>query len=69
MLSQTLKELESSGIIHREQFNEVPPHVEYTLTPRGKSIIESLMQIGAWATNDMHQVCIEPACDKCASTC
>ena len=32
MLSSTLKDLEKFGIIHREQFNEIPPHVEYSLT-------------------------------------
>lgn len=40
MLAQSLKELEASGIVHREQYNEIPPRVEYTLTDKGKSIIE-----------------------------
>ena len=34
-LSQTLKELESEGLIHREMFPEIPPKVEYTLTEAG----------------------------------
>lgn len=34
MLSSTLKELDELGIIHREQFNEIPPHVEYSLTEK-----------------------------------
>ncbi len=38
MLSQSLKELEASGIVHREQYNEVPPRVEYTLTDKGKAL-------------------------------
>ena len=33
MLTATLKDLEAKGIVHREQFNEIPPHVEYSETP------------------------------------
>ena len=46
MLSQSLKELEVFGIVHREQYNEVPPRVEYTLTDKGKSIIPPLVEVG-----------------------
>ncbi|WP_394926675.1 winged helix-turn-helix transcriptional regulator [uncultured Robinsoniella sp.] len=35
MLTSTLKELEAKGIVHREQFNEIPPRVEYSLTEKG----------------------------------
>ncbi|WP_199615309.1 winged helix-turn-helix transcriptional regulator [Paenibacillus alkalitolerans] len=38
-LSQQLKELEGDGIIHREQYNVMPPKVEYTLTDKGKSLV------------------------------
>ena len=34
MLSHSLKELEAAGVVHREQYNEVPPRVEYTLTEK-----------------------------------
>ena len=54
MLAQSLKELESSGIIHREQYNEVPPRVEYTLTEKGKSVIPALAQLAGWAAEDMY---------------
>lgn len=38
MLTKRLKELADSGIIHREQFNEIPPRVEYSLTELGKKL-------------------------------
>ena len=49
MLSQSLKELETEKMLHREQYNEVPPRVEYTLTEKGKSILPALEQLGTWA--------------------
>lgn len=39
MLTNTLRDLEELGIIHREQFNEIPPHVEYSLTEKGKALL------------------------------
>lgn len=39
MLTSTLRELESYGLITRVQFNEIPPHVEYSLTEKGKDLM------------------------------
>ena len=47
-LSMHLKELERDGLIHREMFPEVPPHVEYTLTERGHSLMQVLDQLCTW---------------------
>ena len=47
-LSQTLKELERDGLIHREMYPEIPPKVEYTLTARGQSLVRVLAQICTW---------------------
>ena len=47
-LSQTLKELESDGLIHREMFPEIPPKVEYTLTDRGHSLVKVLDRLCTW---------------------
>ena len=41
-LSATLKELESDGLVHREECPQIPPKVEYSLTERGKSLIPIL---------------------------
>lgn len=39
MLTKTLKELEANGIIDKKTFARVPPHTEYSLTPRGKKLV------------------------------
>ena len=47
-LSQYLKELERDRLIHREVYPQIPPKVEYTLTPRGKSLMEVLDRLCDW---------------------
>lgn len=49
MLTSTLKELEEIGLVHREQFNEIPPHVEYSATEKAKKlkpIFEAMWKYG-----------------------
>ena len=48
MLTQILKEFDASGIVKRVQFNEVPPHVEYALTSRGRALMDALHMIADW---------------------
>lgn len=48
MLTQSLKELESDGIINRKQFMEVPPRVEYSLTDNGENLIPALKALADW---------------------
>lgn len=55
MLTQSLKEMEASGMVGRKQFNEVPPHVEYTLTEKGKSLLKPLESLAEWGIENMHQ--------------
>lgn len=48
MLIQHLRELERDEVVHREVWHVVPPKVEYSLTPLGRSLIEALGPLGAW---------------------
>jgi DNA-binding HxlR family transcriptional regulator len=48
MLTQSLKELELYGIIRREQFPEVPPRVEYSLTEHGEELMAALKALAGW---------------------
>lgn len=47
-LSVTLKELEADGLVHREEYPQIPPKVEYSLTQRGKSLIPILDAMCEW---------------------
>lgn len=49
MLASTLKSLENLGLVERIQFNEIPPHVEYSLTEKGKGFIPIFNTIGEWS--------------------
>lgn len=47
-LSLALKELERDGLIHREEYPQIPPKVEYSLTERGASLIPILDSLCEW---------------------
>lgn len=49
-LSETLKDLMHVGLINREAFSEIPPRVEYYLTPDGLTLWESIQPLMQWAT-------------------
>ena len=48
ILSEQLKDLERNNLIHREQYNEVPPKVEYSLTEEGMTLIPILELMSKW---------------------
>jgi DNA-binding HxlR family transcriptional regulator len=50
MLTQTLRELERHGIVQRMDFGEVPPRVEYRLSPLGQSLAKLVVEIEQWVT-------------------
>ena len=49
MLIQSLKELESYGLINRKVYEVIPPHVSYSLTDIGKKVVEPLFMLYEWA--------------------
>ena len=49
MLTVTLRSLEADGLISRRIYPEVPPRVEYSLTPLGKSLLPALTMLVDWA--------------------
>lgn len=48
MLTKTLKDLEKDGLIVREQFNEIPPHVEYSFSEMGRDLMSVFYSIMVW---------------------
>ncbi|MDH6522693.1 DNA-binding HxlR family transcriptional regulator [Streptomyces sp. SAI-135] len=49
MLTQTLRRLEAHGLIRRHVYVEVPPRVEYELTPLGATLIDPIHMLTEWA--------------------
>ena len=48
VLAAQLRDMEKSGLVHREVYAEVPPRVEYSLTPLGRSLKPILDSMWAW---------------------
>jgi DNA-binding HxlR family transcriptional regulator len=48
VLSDILKDIEAVGIIRRKSFDEIPPHVEYSLTDSGKSFRKAMIPLMDW---------------------
>lgn len=59
MLSRTLRRLEEDGFVARTVFAEVPPRVEYQLTPLGRSFLDPMRGLIRWA--DTHRPEVEAA--------
>lgn len=47
-LATRLKELEKGGILERKAYGEIPPRVEYRLTPKGQELVESVVNLLQW---------------------
>lgn len=56
MLTQTLRGLERDGLVTRTIYPSVPPKVEYTLTPLGRTLITLLDAISAWSETNIEMV-------------
>ncbi len=55
VLSRELKQLQERGLISRKQFDVVPPHVEYSLTERGRDLVPVLAAIVSWGLTGAHE--------------
>ena len=56
MLTQTLRTLETDGIVRRVAFPVVPPHVEYSLTALGESLSPLLTEVCRWAEDNLTDI-------------
>jgi DNA-binding HxlR family transcriptional regulator len=56
VLTQTLRTLERDGLVERTMYPEVPPRVEYALTPLGQTLREPLAAIREWAETHVHEI-------------
>ena len=53
MLTQHLRELEADGIVFRDVKEKVPPHVEYSFTEKGRTLLPILSAMADWGYADM----------------
>ncbi len=53
VLTQTLRALERDGLLKRTVFAQVPPRVDYELTPLGATLLEPLAALRAWAESNV----------------
>jgi DNA-binding HxlR family transcriptional regulator len=56
VLTDTLRDLERDGILLRTMYNEMPPRVEYELTPLGQTLRRPLTALGQWAEENIEDV-------------
>ena len=62
MLTQQLRELESSKLIHREVYPIIPPKVEYSLTDLGRSLMPILAAMRDWGADYLKSKNLESSC-------
>ncbi|MFI5778227.1 winged helix-turn-helix transcriptional regulator [Nocardia sp. NPDC051570] len=48
VLTENLRRMEASGVVRREVYPEVPPRVEYSLTPIGEELGRALRPLEQW---------------------
>jgi DNA-binding HxlR family transcriptional regulator len=56
MLTLTLQQLAQDGIVSRTAYAEVPPRVEYELTPLGRSLLGVVLDLAAWAVDNHKEI-------------
>ena len=56
MLSRTLRRLEEDGFVERTVYAEVPPRVEYALTPRGRDLMTRVIPLMEWVADNADDI-------------
>ena len=56
VLIQQLRDLQAAGVITRHDYREVPPRVDYTVTPFGRTLVQALMPLCHWGTQNRSEV-------------
>jgi len=56
VLIQHLKELEADHVLARTDYKEVPPRVDYALTPLGRSLADAIVPLCTWGTEHMAEM-------------
>ena len=53
VLTAQLRDMEKSGLVNRKVYPEVPPHVEYSLTDKGKALLPVFCELAKWGENNL----------------
>ena len=64
MLSVTLRTLEEDGFVTRKMYTEIPPRVEYSLTPRAHSLLPHITNLIVWAKENMASIIADRRASK-----
>lgn len=56
VLIQQLREMEATGLLHREVYHQVPPKVEYSLTEFGHSLNAAMAPLGEWGEKHIEDI-------------
>ena len=56
VLIQTLKDLQADNVLARTDYKEVPPRVDYALTPLGRSLADAIIPLCTWGTENMEEM-------------
>jgi DNA-binding HxlR family transcriptional regulator len=56
MLAQTLRTLEADGIVNRDATPSIPPRVDYSLTERGREVVDRLLPLMGWISDNADDI-------------
>ncbi|MEV4897478.1 helix-turn-helix domain-containing protein [Nonomuraea sp. NPDC055795] len=56
ILTLQLREMEKAGLVLREDYHQIPPKVEYSLTEFGSSLLAALIPLGDWGEKHMARI-------------